>query len=77
MQSKRNALSIQDAPAIAFEELNAEHVLELLHLRAERRLRNVATLRRLVEPEGLGHRDHALELACREIMSTDSHVLSV
>ncbi len=28
----------QDSPAIALEELNAEHVLELLHLRAERRL---------------------------------------
>jgi hypothetical protein len=67
----------QDSPAIALEELNAEHVLELLHLRAERRLRNVATLRRLVEPERLGHRDYVLELTWREVMSTDSHVLSV
>jgi hypothetical protein len=67
----------QDSPAIALEELNAEHVLELLHLGAERRLRHVATLCRLVEPERLGHRDDVLELTRREGVCTDSHVLSV
>jgi len=67
----------QDSPAIALEELNAEQLLELLHLRAERRLRHVATLCRLVEPERLGHGDHVLELPWREVVRTDSHVLSV
>ena len=67
----------QDSPAIALEELHAEHVLELLHLRAERRLRHVATLCRLVEPERLGHRDDVLELTWREVVWADSHFLSV
>src|SRR5690606_8270498 len=51
------------AAAIALEDLHAEVVLRLRHLRAQRRLRDVTGLRRAPEAAEIGDGDDVLELA--------------
>jgi hypothetical protein len=53
----------QDAAPVALEEPDAEQRLDLLDLRAERRLRHVAGLGGLAEAQVVRHRDDRLQVA--------------
>ncbi len=53
----------EHAAPIALEDAHAEHGLELLNLRAQRRLRDVAPRRGFVEAQRVGHGHDVLELS--------------